>query len=354
MSKRSAQFVAALTVSVLAGANLATVTDLRAQAATADDCLTAPKGRDHAGQPLVLSHRSRDQASMLVPSRRARQGQIDLRHPAGEFASSRRAGDAAAAHDHAEGDFRGARGMGLATVPRRTDRSRLSRAANDRRRARQASWLRMPSAPSAANVLAPAPATTSRWLDNNQSANSAGNPADVQTAATVAEPAGDQQQAAEQPPCSRRCNRSPHRDLVRRCGLVDGKAYGIVADAAWGDACRAGAGRHHGEPPVQAWPHPRAARHATSAARTVGCRKKQSQAFGAAGAFSTAETYRTADTHSTADTCSAAGTSSAADASSATGASRAADVPARARGSSDRASRVHVRSAPAGHAGAPG
>ena len=43
MSKRSAQFVAALTVSVLAGANLATVTDLRAQAATADDCLTAPK-----------------------------------------------------------------------------------------------------------------------------------------------------------------------------------------------------------------------------------------------------------------------------------------------------------------------
>ncbi len=44
MSKRSAQFVAALTVSVLAGANLATVTDLRAQAATADDCLTAPKG----------------------------------------------------------------------------------------------------------------------------------------------------------------------------------------------------------------------------------------------------------------------------------------------------------------------
>ena len=44
MSKRSAQFVAALSVSVLAGANLATVTDLRAQAATADDCLTAPKG----------------------------------------------------------------------------------------------------------------------------------------------------------------------------------------------------------------------------------------------------------------------------------------------------------------------
>ena len=49
MSKRSAKFVAALFVSVLAGADLATVTDLRAQAATADDCLTAPKGATSAG-----------------------------------------------------------------------------------------------------------------------------------------------------------------------------------------------------------------------------------------------------------------------------------------------------------------
>src|SRR6476619_4965040 len=49
MSKRSAKFVAALFVSVLAGAHLATVTDLRAQAASADDCLTAPKGATTAG-----------------------------------------------------------------------------------------------------------------------------------------------------------------------------------------------------------------------------------------------------------------------------------------------------------------
>ena len=49
MSKCSAKFVAALFASVMAGANLATVTDLRAQAAAADDCLTAPKGATSPG-----------------------------------------------------------------------------------------------------------------------------------------------------------------------------------------------------------------------------------------------------------------------------------------------------------------
>ena len=98
MSKRSAKFVAALFVSVLAGANLATVTDLRAQAATADDCLTAPRGATSRGQPLVLPHRSRDQTSVLVSSRGRRQGQRQV-HPrhaagftAGDFGGSRGAG----------------------------------------------------------------------------------------------------------------------------------------------------------------------------------------------------------------------------------------------------------------------
>ena len=98
MSKRSAKSVAALFVSVMAGADLATVTDLRAQAATADDCLTAPKGADLPGQPLVLPHRSRDQTSVLVSSRGGRQGQRQV-HPrhaagftAGDFGGSRGAG----------------------------------------------------------------------------------------------------------------------------------------------------------------------------------------------------------------------------------------------------------------------
>ena len=98
MSKCSAKSVAALFASVMAGANLATVTDLRAQAATADDCLTAPKGAT-SGQPLVLSHRSRDQTSMLVPSGRDRQGQRQV-HP--RHAAGFNAGDFGAAAEPAE------------------------------------------------------------------------------------------------------------------------------------------------------------------------------------------------------------------------------------------------------------
>ena len=49
MSNRSLKFVAALFASILAGANLTSVTDTRAQAAAADNCLTAPKGATPAG-----------------------------------------------------------------------------------------------------------------------------------------------------------------------------------------------------------------------------------------------------------------------------------------------------------------
>jgi hypothetical protein len=48
MSNRSAKFVAALFASILAGASLTSVTDIRAQAA-ADNCLTAPKDKTPAG-----------------------------------------------------------------------------------------------------------------------------------------------------------------------------------------------------------------------------------------------------------------------------------------------------------------
>jgi hypothetical protein len=50
MSNRSVKFVAALFASILAGASLTSVTDIRAQAAAAaDNCLTAPKGATPAG-----------------------------------------------------------------------------------------------------------------------------------------------------------------------------------------------------------------------------------------------------------------------------------------------------------------
>ncbi len=49
MSNRSVNFLAAAFAAVLAGANLATVTEIRAQAAAADTCLTAPKDKTPAG-----------------------------------------------------------------------------------------------------------------------------------------------------------------------------------------------------------------------------------------------------------------------------------------------------------------
>ena len=182
MSKRSAKFVAALFVSVLAGANLATLTDLRAQAATADDCLTAPKGATSPGSHWYYridratkrqcwylreeSDKASDKSTRATPPvspPRLRRQPQSLR--------------AAAAYDHAQSDFRRARGMGLPAIPRRTGSPCQSRATNNRRRALHANgsgW----QAQIGTNVLAPAPVATSRWLDNIK-VNAASNPANV-------------------------------------------------------------------------------------------------------------------------------------------------------------------------------
>ena len=91
MSNRSVKFVPALFAGVVAGANLATMTDLRAQVisaaeaatpatqAAADSCLSAPKGATPVGQPLVLSHRPRHQTSMLVSPGGERHGRRQVR-----------------------------------------------------------------------------------------------------------------------------------------------------------------------------------------------------------------------------------------------------------------------------------
>ena len=70
MSSRTAKFVSAIFVSLLAGAPL--VTASHGAPAEADKCLSATEGRGARGRSLVLSRRSRHQAQLLV--RRRRQG----------------------------------------------------------------------------------------------------------------------------------------------------------------------------------------------------------------------------------------------------------------------------------------
>ena len=147
----------------------------------------------------------------------------------------------------------------------------------------------MASARIGANVLAPTPLATTRWFDGS-GVNAFKQPCRCpyrrrrrsarRPTASDAEPV--QQPALQQPALQpARGLRSPRRTHRR-------KANGVVADAARGDGCRARAGRHHGEPGLQAGPHPRAARHAASAACHVGFSQKQ--AVSAATAFGAANT----------------------------------------------------------------
>ncbi len=196
MSKRSAQFVAALTVSILAGANLATVTDLRAQAATADDCLTAPKGATTPGSHwyyridratkrqcwYLREELDKDRSTRATPPASSPVAAEPAAQP------SRTITQKAISEARAEWVSQQSRAEQTAPAypaPQTTGAAPARPAGQDGKRG------------IGTNVLAATPVATSRWLDNNQSANSAGNPADVQTAASVAEPAGDQQQDAE-------------------------------------------------------------------------------------------------------------------------------------------------------------
>lgn len=196
MSKRSAQFVAALTVSVLAGANLATVTDLRAQAATADDCLTAPKGATTPGSHwyyridratkrqcwYLREELDKDRSTRATPPASSPVAAEPATQPPRTITQK------AISEARAEWVSQQSRAEQTAPAypaPQTTGAAPARPAGQDGKRG------------IGTNVLAATPVATNRWLDNNQSANAAGNPADVQTAASVAEPAGDQQQAAE-------------------------------------------------------------------------------------------------------------------------------------------------------------
>ena len=82
MSHRTAKFVSAIFASLLAGSPL--VTASHSAPAEADKCLSGPKGRAARGRPLVLSHRPRHQAPVLV--RRRREGKVCAGR-AGNFAA---------------------------------------------------------------------------------------------------------------------------------------------------------------------------------------------------------------------------------------------------------------------------
>ena len=201
MSKRSAKFVAALFVSVLAGADLATVTDLRAQAATTDDCLTAPKG----GATSAGSH-------WYYRIDRATKRQCWYLREDGDKASdkSTRAtapvsppATSAAAAEPAE------------QQPRTITRKAISDARAEWISQRSRAEPSLPANPGpqttcaatstptiqdgkrtiGANVLAPTPLASTRWFDGS-GVNASSNPADVRAAA-VADPPADQQQDAE-------------------------------------------------------------------------------------------------------------------------------------------------------------
>ena len=297
MSKCSAKFVAALFVSVLAGAHLATVTDLRAQAASRRRLPDRAKGRDHPRAAIGITAsiaRPNVSAGIFGKSDKASDKSTRATPPVSPPATSAAAAEPAeqhAAYDHAQSDLRRARRIYLPAIPRRTDAPCQSRSTNDRR-----SDLHTGRSGQQAHASAQMCSRQPRWPRHDcsigSSVNASSNPADVRTAA-VADPPADQQQrrragAATSPAtaCSQR------GDCARRCGLIDDEANGVVADAACGDGCRACAGRHHGEPGLQAGPHPRAARHAASAACDVGF--SQNQASSAATAFGAADTCSTA------------------------------------------------------------
>ena len=199
MSKRSAKFVAALFVSVLAGAHLATVTDLRAQAASADDCLTAPKGATTAGSHWYyrIDRATKRQCWYLrEDGDKASDKSTRATAPVSPPATS------AAAAEPAE------------QQPRTITRKAISDARAEWISQRSRAEPSLPANPGpqttgaatstptiqdgkrtiGTNVLAPTPLASTRWFDGS-GVNASSNPADVRAAA-VADPPADQQQDA--------------------------------------------------------------------------------------------------------------------------------------------------------------
>ena len=234
MSRRSAKFVAALFVSVLAGADLATVTDLRtAQAATAPTtCLTAPKGATSAGshwyyridratkrQCWYLRDDSDKATSPPAPRRRFHRRRL-RRQPRG-------AGRAAAASIHTRKAISDARAEWISQRSRAEPNSpaKVERAvaAVPAPAAQNSPRAAMP------NVLAPAPLSSVRWNDAPTTTRTSLNSTDIQIAA--ANP------PAAQPPQAEEVQQPAVDQImpVAAANAGDGKADRIAAEAASGD-----------------------------------------------------------------------------------------------------------------------
>ena len=189
MSKRSAKFVPALFASVLAGANLATVTDLRAQATQAqatqppaDDCLTAPKGATPAGGHWYYridratkrkcwylrddSDKASDKSARAAPQDSTPATPPAVAEPAPQ--QPRTITRKAISDARAEWISQQSRAEqnSPANVDPRTTGAVSAPTVQDGKRA------------IGANVLAPTPLATTRWFDSS-GVNSSSNPADV-------------------------------------------------------------------------------------------------------------------------------------------------------------------------------
>ena len=209
MSNRSVKFAPALLAGVVAGASLATVTDLRAQViaaeaatpatqAAADSCLSAPKGATPSGNHWYyrIDRVTKRQCWYLREESDAADDKFARAAPPASaplVGSAAGTGFAAATNDHPQVDRRRACRMDLPATPRRAKFARQSRANGSRPPLHLP--CRIARAPAMPNVLAPAPLASMRWNDAPATRASA-NPGDLQTAA-AGTPANQPPQAEE-------------------------------------------------------------------------------------------------------------------------------------------------------------
>ena len=289
MSNRSVKFVPALFAGVVAGASLATMTDLRAQVistaaeaatpatqAAADSCLSAPKGATPSGSHWYYridrvtkrqcwylreeSDTADDKFARAAPPASAPPQPRPARF------GSRGAGVAAATNDHTQVDRRRTCRMGLPATPRRAKSARQSRANG------------CGGSPHRSCRIARAQPcrTCSRRRRCRRCDGTTLPPRDlwpIQPISRSQPPTRPQRQPPQAEEVQQPAVRS---DCARRCGRGDGKADRIAAEAASGDGRRPRAGRPHGKRDRADRPHAGAPRHAPQAPRDVGFRKDES------------------------------------------------------------------------------
>jgi hypothetical protein len=201
MSNRSAIFVSALFATVLAGANLATVTEINAQAAP-DTCLTAPKDKTPAGGHwrYRLERGTGRQCWYLKEenektARAAPQEPLNL---SAEAAPSAAAPAAAATADPAPPQPRPAVRKSIANAhaeltPPRVRAEQESNAAIEPQTTGTATIARIPKNPAAnpSDIAVPSTAAPTRWIDSSD-ANSSSSLHVAAAEQPVASPENDQ------------------------------------------------------------------------------------------------------------------------------------------------------------------